>query len=98
MIQLPQQSSKWYQNQKKAGEGIPCILCGKGVVVTKPHWDLIVVSGSEVARSDEEAEQYEISRGGMHVGDYGLHPIGPDCLKKHPQLKEYAIRSEGWNF
>lgn len=97
LLDLPERSNNYHRNAERHA-GVPCVLCGKKVETKKSHWDLVVVSGYAVARSDEEAKQYEIDRCGSHAGDYGAEPIGPDCLRNHPDLKEYAIRSEGWSF
>jgi hypothetical protein len=97
MIELPEQSPNHYVNSTHTKPGTtPCVICGRGVKVTEPHFDLILMMGNMVVRSEEEAEADEMQRLGKVIGDYGAHPIGSDCLRRHPELKEYAIRSEGW--
>lgn len=38
-----------------------------------------------------EAEANALNASGEGGGDMGCHPIGPDCLRQHPQLKPYVF-------
>lgn len=86
MLTIPK-SPKHNANMDRAGELEPCIVCGKGIKnLNKAKW-LNTVFGSE-AITPAEAAQFtpgELS---------GAFPIGPDCLRRHPELRPYTDRKD----
>ena len=76
------------RNQEKCKEDeYPCIVCG--LPCPNPMWMVRIWYGSE-AVMEEEAAVLEISAPG---GDLGMQPLGTQCLKKHPELKPYAVKA-----
>jgi hypothetical protein len=68
----------------------PCIVCGRAVNVGKNHWRVRVHDGGSRIMHDTEADK--LNELGFAASELGSHPIGPDCLKKHPEVKPYAVR------
>lgn len=63
----------------------PCVVCGKDVKVGK-YW-LIEVGGGGTAALPGSPESLDEDDAGF----MGEQPIGPDCLKNHPELKPYVV-------
>lgn len=80
MVRIPY--SKQYEknlDRLKMNE-TPCAICGKAAGVPNPYvrtWE-----GAYIVTEDE-AKTLNPN------GDTGNWPIGPDCLKRHPELKAY---------
>jgi len=62
----------------------PCIVCGRKC--RNPRYQVYVNSGFSHILNTEEIAQDE--------GEMGWFPVGPDCLKKHPELRSYVRASE----
>jgi len=59
----------------------PCVVCGKGVTPRQARY-LMVDLATYDAVTPEEAKTRPESGG---------HPIGADCLRRHPELKPYIV-------
>jgi hypothetical protein len=70
------------RNQAKAGDRTPCCICGKGIKNMSKAKHLRVNTANQFVADDVELAPGE---------DMGCFPIGPECLKKHPELKEWAV-------
>lgn len=91
MIPLPEQSPSFNRNMSrgtKDGYG-NCILCGKPTKLEGANW-ICLGQGNSMVGFEEEFKQHEIEARGEVYGDFGGWPIGNDCLRRHPELKEYA--------
>jgi hypothetical protein len=55
----------------------------------RPHWMVYVHNGGCDIVTDAEYEELDKTDSGAGLGGY---PIGPDCLKRHPDIKPYAFR------
>lgn len=64
----------------------PCIICGKGISGPAPYVHAHNGTLSFIV-TEEEAER--LNAAGKSGADMGCWPIGPDCLKKNPQLKPF---------
>lgn len=63
----------------------PCIICGRKCRTLD---NLVHVHGGfSTIVTEEEAKKLNVTDGGA---DMGMFPIGPDCLKKHPELRTYV--------
>src|SRR5258706_7089060 len=77
----------FHKNQERSGNGEypPCIVCGRGIKAANPAYVHVHCGGSHVVT---EAHAATLSPG----ADLGFYPIGPCCLKKHPELRPYTHR------
>jgi len=69
-------------NQSKVGKLTPCCICGKGIknMATAKHLRINVFN------------QFVAPDAAIPEGDdMGCHPVGPECLRKNPELKKWAI-------
>lgn len=64
----------------------PCAICGKPVKTSR-YWVHIVDGGGVVLHPDDE-DKY--SAAGEPSADCGCWPVGPDCLRKNPDLKPFV--------
>lgn len=65
-----------------------CVVCGKPIRMEPEDrpWMLRVINGGRDVATTESEDEID------PAGDlYGL-PIGADCLRRHPKLKEWAKR------
>lgn len=96
MIDIPR-IKNYHDNSERTnanGEGnCPCIVCGRAINMDRPHWMVYVHGGGSVIVT--ETEHTEMNRANER-GDLGCYPIGPECLRKHPDIKPYAIRVKPW--
>lgn len=71
----------------RAGSGAyPCVVCG--LPVARPRFYVHMIEGGGVAlHPDFEATW--VADG----GDMGLYPVGPECLRRHPELKPYLHKA-----
>ena len=84
MIELPR-SVNYGVNQDRypcRGNQYECIVCGKPVNVPAKSIVRVHDGGSAVV-TNEEAETLDAN------ADLGMHPVGQDCLRRHPELKPY---------
>ncbi len=66
----------------------PCVICGKAIKNTKVKHRIHMANDGENLLSIEEAEKDKEAWNEM-----GQWPIGTDCLRQHPELKEYTIQT-----
>lgn len=81
MLKIP--TSPNYKDDDAVGDYGPCVVCGRDIKGKNPSF-VHVHGGGMYAVTEEEAE-------GMNPqADCGFQPVGPDCLRKHPELKSYS--------
>lgn len=85
-LEIP--TSKHSVDPEYIGEDYPCIVCGRVVRAANP-WMIRVVEGGGMALSPEYHQEYDKLG---DPGDLNFYPIGPDCLRRHPQLRAYAVK------
>jgi hypothetical protein len=85
MIDIPMNKDFCEQAEKCKDAVQPCIVCGKPAPTTP--FSIHVHCGGGTAVTEEEAAKLD------EGADLGMYPIGRNCLKKHPELKEYAVRA-----
>jgi hypothetical protein len=87
-------SASFSKNHDKGSRGkqdaMYCIICGKYLSITNHKlWVTVVDGGGKLAvestLSEDDMTDY---------GFIGAYPIGKDCLRKHPELKEYLVGVE----
>lgn len=84
MIQIPYHPNFSTNRDRCKDDELPCVVCGKGVKTPK-NWVRIVNGGTWIGTAAEgDAEP---------AADLGYYPVGSDCLRKHPEIKEYARNS-----
>lgn len=84
------QSKHYRRNDdaRESADGEPCIICGKACLPGTPM--LWAHHGSlEFVVTKERGEELSKTAPGT---DMGCWPIGPDCLKKNPKLKDFLVR------
>jgi hypothetical protein len=69
-------------NAERSGYS-PCCVCGRAIKDGTAKMVHIVEGGSSLALPEEEATIDPSA-------DLGCYPIGPECLKKHPEYRPYA--------
>lgn len=77
-------SPNFQDNLRRAGDSNGCIVCGKAVQPGAPH---IRMDTSGRAITDQYGDAHSAQ-------DQGAFPIGPDCLRKNPQLRPYVDGGE----
>lgn len=65
----------------------PCIICGRKARQSR-YW-VHVHGGFTTIVTEQEAERLNATE--YVRADMGMFPIGSDCLRKHPELKEYVV-------
>lgn len=83
MIKVPETNYKDYP-----GDGDFCFLCGKPVN-SKAKMVRVIGGGSMIATT-EEAEALIAEDPANEASDLYGKTIGPDCLRRHPEIKPYA--------
>lgn len=83
MIQIPDNPRYTANSERCTGDQMPCVVCGKPITVWR--WAVRLVDGGTMIGTDEDAVADP-------EGDLGYYPIGSDCLKKHPEIKPYAVK------
>lgn len=87
MIEIPY-TKDHTRNQERCDwtKYLPCIVCGRAVKAARPAM-LRIFWGTHIVM-DAEAEQIIANEGSG--GDLYYYPIGPDCLRNHPEIKPYV--------
>lgn len=82
-IEIPRKPAPSARRRERVGDVYPCIVCG--IPVTTPKYTCHVIGGGGKAlhRDDEDAYMPD-------GGDLGHYPVGTDCLRQNPQMKEYV--------
>lgn len=81
MIELPRSPNYQKNAARIRGDYAPCAVCGKAVIKGNKAVH-IVRGGGYVANQFDAIDP---------AGDCGIWPIGPECIKAHPELKPYLI-------
>lgn len=82
MIKIPHTPDHVANSQRVHGAE-PCVVCGRGIKdPTRAKWLHMNTDGYAISKSEAA------SIGPDH--DQGSFPIGPDCLRNHPELTPYA--------
>lgn len=85
-MEMPRITAKdYFKNMRKAGDLPTCIICGKGI--KSEHPNMVRVYDRTIVGEVE----YKNWRATDCSRDMGLNPIGPECLKQHPEIKEYIV-------
>jgi hypothetical protein len=84
-IEIPYHKD-YHKNKERTGNGEypPCIVCGRGIKASDPAMVHVHHGGTHLV-TEERAAQLN------PAADMYLFPIGPDCLKRHPELKPFVI-------
>jgi hypothetical protein len=69
-----------------------CLLCEAPVRPERARWVHVHIGGS-IAVTDDEAEK--LNAGGHEAADMGGLPVGPECFRRHPELRAYAGNKAG---
>jgi len=93
MTEIPVHKDYFSNAERCKGNTYPCVVCGRPA--PNPKYMVRVIYGTHVGTQQEAESTHIFSEDGKELdgGDLGLYPIGSDCLKKHPELKEYAIKT-----
>lgn len=85
MIEIPYPAD-YTKNLERHGmrKALPCIVCDRATKAVSPAM-LRIFWGTHIV-TDEEASQIIATKG----GDLCSYPIGPDCLRRHPEIKPYV--------
>jgi hypothetical protein len=70
---------------RKHGDRYMCVICR--LAMPSPKFMCHVIDGGGVALHPEDESIY-VPDG----GDLLFHPVGSDCLRKHPAMKPYAVK------
>jgi len=88
MIEIPYTDDHTTNSQRCGSDAYPCIVCGRAVKAAQPAM-VRVFWGSHIVTDAEAAEI--IAKEG-YGGDLCYYPIGPNCLRNHPEIKLYVKR------
>lgn len=83
-VELP--SSLVEGSRRRHGDAYTCVICG--LAMPKPKFMCHVIEGGGVALHVDDERLY-VSDG----GDMNFLPVGADCLKRHPEMKPYAVEA-----
>jgi hypothetical protein len=82
-------STTYHRNAASPTNHAPCVICGKEI--TTPQWHVRVHHGGGWIVTNERAEW--LNSHGREAADLYWHPIGADCLRRHPEYKPFAVRT-----
>ena len=68
----------------------PCCICGRGITDERATTFLHDIGGGGGEYLHPSCEPDYVADG----ADMGFYPVGPDCLRRNPALKEYVTRKE----
>lgn len=84
MIEIP--TSPNFREPQQSGHG-PCIVCGRAVKSKRPSFVFVHCGGTH-AVTEDEADNLDPR------ASLGFQPIGPECLRRFPELKPYSRKLE----
>lgn len=84
MIKIPFHND-FHKNQENAGDLPPCVVCGRGIKAENPRMVHVHNGGVSLVADGEMTDLSPFA-------DCGMFPIGPCCLRKHPELKPYVLK------
>lgn len=67
----------------------PCCLCGRAINMSKPFKMLHDIAGGAGEYLHPSCEE-DYRASGNNAADMGMYPIGPECLRQNPALREYT--------
>lgn len=76
----------YHRNMEKAGDLPTCVICGRGIKAENPPM-VHLHDGGWCIVTEEEATALSPN------ADMGFYPIGPECLRKHPEIKPYVHKT-----
>lgn len=76
----------YHKNMEKAGDAPTCVICGRGITSANPRMVHVHCGGWTLVTEDEATHLDP-------AADMGLFPIGPECLRRHPEIRPYVISS-----
>lgn len=71
--------ANYSKNAAKAGDRQPCVVCGTPITVPNPFYVRVDTSNRIHSPSVDLAGE-----------DFGCFPIGADCLRNNPHMRELA--------
>lgn len=83
VIVIPR-TADYSRNAERAGDNLPCAICGKVVKLTAPHYMVRTYLGGCLA-SDAVADANPSA-------DSGYYPVGANCWRKHPEIHRYGSK------
>lgn len=93
-IHIPKADSYGVYSQKKTGDSLPCVICGKPInAAYRNIWLHDIDGGANVFLHPDDEELYNLHGSpehGGHAADMGFYPIGGSCLENHPELRSFA--------
>lgn len=84
------QSAFYLRNQrlKRNADDLDCLVCAKPIKPYKAkHW-VHLHKGGQCVVTPEESEKLDAE--GEADANMGLFPVGSDCVRNHPELKDYC--------
>ena len=73
----------FHKNLEKAGDLPTCVICGRGIKSENPKMVHLHDGGAAIVTEAEAATMDP-------AADLCFYPIGPECLRKHPEIKNYV--------
>lgn len=87
MVDVPMSSQFKIKGRGRwSADSTPCYICAMPIRKDRIKYMLHIHCGGGIAVTEAEAAKLD------EAGDLGCHPIGSDCLRRHPELKPYVIR------
>lgn len=80
---VPLKRSEFHTTEFYGGRTEPCVVCGRPIKT--PRWYVHVVDGG-ASVCDPNIENWPDG-----AGDLGWLPVGPECLRRHPELRPYTV-------
>lgn len=80
MIPIPSSPGR---DERQITDKPQCVVCNRIVNREKCVW--IHTREGYYAVTEEETKTLD------PAGDSGCYPVGPDCLRRHPELKPYLL-------
>lgn len=74
-------------DERRPKDTLPCVICGRAVTSSRARY--VHLFFGDLVVTDEEANLIYDEEG--DGGDLGHYPVGPDCLRKHPELRNYLV-------
>lgn len=87
--------NRYHENSERVtGDHWPCAICGRAVDTSRPRtaWIHVHNGGASIVT---DAEAKALNDAGEESADMSWYPVGPECMKRHPELKPYAAIDDG---
>ncbi len=79
-----------YQDRDYEGTWYPCLICGRPIRSENPKMVRLWSGGGTIVTTEEAEKLLAEDNEKWAPGDMYYYPVGPECLRKHPELKPYA--------